>query len=105
MKTGEVLAGDLNGCRKTIPGTKDSSCPLQLRGAPDTALILCRSFTPKRNRQLRVKDKSKVPKWRLVRDSNLRPFQRKVPNLPMRYRVPLLFVTFTLQAYTYYYYY
>src|SRR6218665_1270195 len=35
-----------------------SSSPLPLRGAPDTARILCRSFTPK------------VPTWRLERDSN-----------------------------------
>jgi len=35
-----------------------SSSPLLLRGAPDTARILCRSFTPKRHRQLRVKDLS-----------------------------------------------
>src|SRR6218665_1200290 len=33
-----------------------SSNPLLLRGAPDTARILCRSFTPKCHRQLRVKD-------------------------------------------------
>src|SRR6218665_589634 len=44
-----------------------SSSPLLLRSAPDTALILCRSFTPKRNRQLRVKDLPKVPTWRLER--------------------------------------
>jgi len=33
-----------------------SSSPLLLRSAPDTARILCPSFTPKRNRQLWVKD-------------------------------------------------
>ena len=33
-----------------------SSSPLLLRSAPDTARILCRNFTPKRLRQLRVKD-------------------------------------------------
>src|SRR6218665_969111 len=33
-----------------------SSSLLLLRGAPDTAWILCRSFTPKCYRQLRVKD-------------------------------------------------
>src|SRR6218665_1421126 len=38
-----------------------SSSPLLLRGASDTARILCRSFTPKRHRQLRVKDLPKVP--------------------------------------------
>jgi len=39
-----------------------SSSPLGLllRGAPDTARILCRSFTPKRQRQLRVKNLPKV---------------------------------------------
>src|SRR6218665_2621044 len=33
-----------------------SSSLLLLRSAPDTAWILCPSFTPKRHRQLRVKD-------------------------------------------------
>src|SRR6218665_3985889 len=37
-----------------------SSSPLLLIGAPDTARILSRSCTPKRHRQLRVKDLSKV---------------------------------------------
>src|SRR6218665_2452772 len=37
-----------------------SSSPLLLRSAPDTARILCRSFTPKSHRQLRVKDLPKV---------------------------------------------
>ena len=60
-----------------------SLSPLLLRGAPDTAWILCRSFMPKRHRQLQVKDLSKVPTWRLERDSNPRPFGRKVMNLPM----------------------
>ena len=49
-----------------------SSSPLLLRGAPDTARILCRSFTPKRHRQLCVKDLPKVPTWRIERDSNPR---------------------------------
>src|SRR6218665_221103 len=38
-----------------------SSSPLLLTGAPDTARILCRSFTPKRHRQLRATDLPKVP--------------------------------------------
>ena len=38
-----------------------SSSPLLLRGAPETARMLCRSFTPKCHRQLRVKDLPKVP--------------------------------------------
>src|SRR6218665_1466641 len=33
-----------------------ASNPLLLRGAPDTAQILCRSFAPKHHRQLRAKD-------------------------------------------------
>src|SRR6218665_1977409 len=37
-----------------------SSSPLLLRGAPDTAQILCRSFTPKRHRQLRAKEGLKL---------------------------------------------
>jgi len=41
-----------------------SPSPLLLRSAPDTTRILCRSFTPKRHRQLRVKDLPKVPTWR-----------------------------------------
>jgi len=39
-----------------------SSSPLLLRSAPDTAQILCRSFTPKRHRQMWVKDLPKVHK-------------------------------------------
>ena len=39
--------------------------PLLFRSAPDTARILCRSFTSKRNRQLQVKDLPQVPGWRL----------------------------------------
>src|SRR6218665_2410182 len=60
-----------------------SSSPLLPRGAPDTARILCWSFTPKRHRQLHVKDLSKVPTWRLERDSNQRPFGQRASNLPM----------------------
>ena len=58
-----------------------SSSPILLKGAPDTARILCWNFTPKRHRQLRVKDLYKVPTWRMERDLNLRPFGRKAPNL------------------------
>src|SRR6218665_3262601 len=46
------------------------SSPLLLRGAPDTARILCRNFTPKRHRQLKAKDLPKVPTWQLERESN-----------------------------------
>src|SRR6218665_2503878 len=55
--------------------------PLLLRSAPNTARILCRSFTQKRHGQLRVKDFPKVPAWRLERNSNPRPFERKASNL------------------------
>src|SRR6218665_1257434 len=68
-----------------------SSNPLLLRGAhPDTARILCLSFTPKRHRQLRVEDVSTVPiyTWRPQWDSNPRPFGRKAPNLPMSHHAP-----------------
>ena len=41
-----------------------SSSPLLLRGALDTAWILCWSFMPKRHRQLQVKDLPKVPMCR-----------------------------------------
>src|SRR6218665_1054110 len=65
-----------------------SSGRILLRGAPNTAPILCRNFTPKRHRQLRVKDLPKVPSWRLERDSNQRPFGRKASALPMRHHTP-----------------
>ena len=75
-----------------------SSSPLQLRGAPDTVRILCRSFTPKRHRQLWVKDLPKVP-TRLERDSNLQPFGRKAPNLPMSRHVPRHSYTYIMWKY------
>ena len=40
--------------------------------------ILCRSFAPKRHRQLWVKDLSKVTTWRLERDLNPRPAGRQL---------------------------
>src|SRR6218665_2745823 len=46
------------------------SSSLLLRGAPDTARILCRNFTPKRHRQLLAKDLPKVPTWRQEQESN-----------------------------------
>ena len=45
--------------------------------------ILCRNFTPKRHRQLWVKDSPKIPTWRLERESNPWPFRRKASTLPM----------------------
>ena len=66
-----------------------SSDPLLLRGASDTARILCRNVTPKRHRQRWVKDLPTVPTWRLERESNLRPFERKASTLPMRHPRPI----------------
>ena len=65
-----------------------SSSPLLLRSAPDTARMLCLSFTPKRHKQLRVKDLPKVPTWRLERDSNPRPSSQKASTLPKRHHLP-----------------
>src|SRR6218665_2666696 len=73
-----------------------SASPVLLRGTPDTARILCRSFTSKRHRQLRVRDLPKVYTWWLKRDLNPRPFGRKAANLPMSHHAPQfihLFVT------------
>src|SRR6218665_3047768 len=64
-----------------------ASCLLLLRDAIDTAWIPCWSFTPKRHRQLRMKDLTKVPPWRLQRDSNPPLFGLKVPNLPMSHHI------------------
>ena len=44
--------------------------------------------TPKRCRQLWVKDLPKVPTWRVEWDSNLRPSGRKAPNLPLSHHAP-----------------
>ena len=65
-----------------------SSSSLLLRGAPDTARILCRNFTLKRHRQLWVKDLPKVPTWRLERESNPWPIGRKASTLPMPHTRP-----------------
>src|SRR6218665_583362 len=65
-----------------------SYSPLLLRSATDTARILCRSFTPKRHRQLLVEDLPKVPKWWQERESNPRPSGRKASTLPMHHHVP-----------------
>ena len=76
-----------------------SSSPLLLRGAPDTALMLCRNFIPKHHRQLWVKDLPKVPTWWLEQESNPRPFGRKVSTLPMCYIYPTLFLLFIVCVY------
>src|SRR6218665_3351924 len=53
--------------------------------------MLCRCFTPKRHRQLRIKDLPMVPRWRLERDSNPRPSGRKPSTLPMSHKVSQLY--------------
>src|SRR6218665_4150379 len=66
-----------------------SSSPELLRSALNTArILLCRSFTPKRHRQLRVKNLPKVLMWRLGRDLIPRTFIEKTSNLPMRHYAP-----------------
>src|SRR6218665_1707494 len=57
-------------------------------------LTLCRVYTPKRFRQLQVKDLPKVPTWRLERDSNQQPSRRKTSTLPMRNHASLMFNLF-----------
>jgi len=65
-----------------------SLSPLLVRGAPNTVRILCRSFTPKRQRQLQVKDLPNGPTWLPERGKNPRPFGRKATNLPMSHHAP-----------------
>ena len=67
-----------------------SSATTQKRSRHNTD-ILCRSFTPKRHRQLRVKNLPKVNTWRLERDSNPQPSGQKASTLPMRHHVPQLY--------------
>src|SRR6218665_870616 len=72
-----------------------SSSPLLLRGAPDTARILFRSFTQNRHRQMRVKDLLKANTWQLERDSNPRPcvpLKRNSSNLPMSHHTLQMYV-------------
>src|SRR6218665_670611 len=93
------LFPDCPGHSGTVPGNPGhlvtlhfysaSSSPLLPRSAPNTARMLCRSFTPKRHRQLRVKDLPKVPKFpelRLDQDSNPRPSDGKASILPMLHK-------------------
>src|SRR6218665_1485389 len=63
-----------------------NSQPELFRSAPDHSNWHCVGvYTPKRYRQLQVKDLPKVPTWRLDRDSNPRPSGRKASTLPMRH--------------------
>ena len=66
-----------------------SSNLLLLRGASDTARILCRNFTPKRHMQLWVKDLPMfLYTWRLERESNPWPIERKAWTPPKHHHVP-----------------
>src|SRR6218665_3237684 len=49
------------------------SSPLLLRGAPDYSTDTVSEFHAEAHRQLQVQDLSKVPRWRLERESNPRP--------------------------------
>ena len=66
-----------------------SSSPLLLRGAPDTARILS-EFHTKAPQATASEGLPLGPTRCLDRDSNLRPFRRKVPNLPMGHHAPPL---------------
>jgi len=68
----------------------DSSSPLLLRGAPDTARILLWGFMPNRHRQLWAKDLPKVSKCRQKWDSNPQPFGQMATYLPMSDHDPQL---------------
>ena len=70
-----------------------SSSLLLLKSTPDTTRILCQSFTPKRHRQVQVKDLSKVHTWRLERNSNPRPFGWKATNLQMSHHAQYVAMT------------
>jgi len=61
------------------------SAPLLLRGAPDTARILRQNFTPKRHRQLWVKNLPKVPMWWLKGSRTHDPLTQ-----PMRHPRPTI---------------
>ena len=59
------------------------------RNSPDHSNWHCVGvYTPKRYRQLQVKDLPKVSTWRLERDWNPRPFGRKAATLPMHHHAP-----------------
>src|SRR6218665_2038937 len=64
------------------------STTAQRRSRRSTDPMLRGNFTPKRHRQLRVKDLPMVPTWRLEQDSNPRSFGRKASMLPMSRHVP-----------------
>ena len=75
-----------------------SSSPLLLRGAPDTAQILCPSLTPKWHRQLRVKDLPEVPMSLLQNTTNL-PMSHHTPQISNEWssktKLPAFFVRYS----------
>ena len=82
-ESAEDFLGDLISSIHSDYFYSTSSSPLIFRSDPDTARILRQSVAPKRHRQLRVKDLSKVPTWRLER-----AFGRKAWNLAMNHHAP-----------------
>ena len=58
---------------------------------------VCWSCTPKRHRQLRVKNLPKVPTWWIERDSNPLPYERKTlvesTNEPPRLTLMMMMMT------------
>src|SRR6218665_3397945 len=54
------------------------------------------AYTPKRYRQLQVKDLPTVPKWRLERDSNPRPSGLKALAIPMLHQAQPVLATINL---------
>jgi len=70
-----------------------SIAPLQVHYYSEALLTLQHRYcvrvnTPKRYRQLWVKELPRVPTWQLEWASNLRPLGRKAPNLPMSHPTP-----------------
>ena len=65
-----------------------SITPLQLQRPRLQQRYCVRVNTTKCFRQLWVKDLPKVPTWRLEWDSNLRPYGRKTPYLPVSHYAP-----------------
>jgi len=74
------------------------SSPLLLRGAPDYSTDTVSEFHAEAHRQLQVKDLSKVPTWRLERESNPRPSGWKSSSQPRRHHVPQQDLALNLQC-------
>src|SRR6218665_2894493 len=85
-----VVGADISFIHSDYFYSAPPSLPL-LKAAPDTARILCWSFNPKRQRQLRVNDLPNVSTWRLAWDLNPRPSGRKTSTLPMSHQTSPLY--------------